>query len=100
MELSITRIGNSDGIIFPKALMKRLCLHRSDVLVVDDNASVLTLRKKEKEYKYSGPNTGFFEALSKRGSIDESWGGDKTSEEYLAELRKFLPEKEIGEGLK
>lgn len=95
MEVNIVRIGNSDGIVIPKSLMKRFSLKRSDVLVVDETAPVLTLTKRVEPMKYEGPNKGFFAGLSYHDSDDTSWGGNVSSEDYLAELRKSEPEKEI-----
>lgn len=95
MEVNIVRIGNSDGIVIPKSVMKRFSLRRSDVLVVDETSPVLTLTKKVEPVKYEGPNKGFFAGLSYHTSKDDSWGGNASSEDYLAELRRLEPEKEI-----
>lgn len=95
MEVNIVRIGNSDGIVIPKSVMKRYSLKRSDVLVVDESSPVLTLTKKARAEKYEGPNKGFFAKLSYHTSGDDSWGGNISSEDYLAGIRESEPEKEI-----
>lgn len=95
MEVNIVRIGNSNGIIIPKALMDRFSLKREDILVVDESAPVLTLTKKRKATEYEGPNTGFFAKLAYHNSGDDTWGGDISSEEYLSSIRENEPEKEI-----
>ena len=68
MELNIIPIGNSEGIILPKALMKRFYLKRGDVLLVSEDDVDLTLSKKEKEIDMS-----FFAELP---SVPEAYGGD------------------------
>jgi len=99
MELTITRIGNSDGIILSKSFMKKHALRRADVLVVDENSPDILLRKKVSVNEYAGPNTGFFSALAYHETADDtSWGGDLSSEDYLAGIRVNEPEKEILEG--
>ena len=95
MEINIVRIGNSDGIIIPKSIMKRFSLKRSDVLVVDESSPVLTFSKKAEPMQYEGPNKGFFAQLSYHTDNDDSWGGALSSEEYLSELRSSEPEKDI-----
>lgn len=95
MEVNIVRIGNSDGIIIPKSLMKRFSLKRSDVLVVDESSPVLTFAKKTESEKYEGPNKGFFAQLAYHTANDDSWGGESSSEDYLSELRSSEPEKEV-----
>lgn len=95
MEVNIVKIGNSDGIVIPKALMKRFSLKRADVLVVDEASPVLTLTKKAEPMKYEGPNKGFFAGLSYHSPKDNSWGGNVSSEDYLAALRESEPEKDI-----
>lgn len=97
MEISISRVGNSDGIILPKALMKRFSLKRSDVLVVDEDAPDLLLRKKTVVRTYEGPNKGFFAPLAREDGENDAWGGEMSSAEYLAELRKNEPETELME---
>ena len=95
MEVNIVRIGNSDGIIIPKSLMTRFSLKRSDVLVIDETSPEFTLSKKEKAMEYEGPNKGFFAQLAYNTPNDDRWGGEMSSEEYLFELRKDEPEKEV-----
>ena len=46
MELNIIPIGNSDGIILPKSLMKKFSLKRHDVLVIPDDSPCLEFHKK------------------------------------------------------
>lgn len=96
MKVNIVRIGNSNGIILPKAIMSRYSLKRDDVLIVDDTQPVLTFRKEE-DIKYEGPNTGFFKALSYHSGDDGTWGGVMDSKTYLESLRKGEPEKDITE---
>ena len=73
--------------------MKRYCLKRSDVLVVDESSPVFTLAKKAKTEKYEGPNKGFFAKLSYHTADDDSWGGNVSSEDYLAGIRESELEK-------
>jgi len=99
MELTITRIGNSDGIILSKAFMKKHSLRRADVLVVDEDSPDIVLKKKTPAIEYAGPNTGFFSALAHHDTADDtSWGGVLSSEDYLAGIRADEAEKEIQEG--
>ncbi len=78
MELSIIPIGNSEGIILPKALMKRFSLKRGDVLLVSEDDVELTLSKKEKETDMS-----FFAELP---PAPEAYGGD--TDAYLEAMEE------------
>jgi len=99
MEVTISRIGNSDGIVIPKAVMKRLSLHRSDILVIDEESSDLVLKKKRRVNEYHGVNTGIFARLAEIEALEDAWGGNVSSEEYLKNLRRNDVEKDIQEGL-
>lgn len=94
MEVCITRIGNSDGIILPKSIMKKFALHRSDVLVIDEDALTLSFEKKRTETPFSGPNTGFFAPLAHLADDSEAWGGDIPVDEYFASLREGIVDEE------
>lgn len=94
MEVSITRIGNSDGIILPKSVMKKYALHRSDILVIDEDALTLSFKKKRKDAPFTGPNTGFFAPLAHLSDDRDAWGGDIPVEEYVASLREGIADEE------
>lgn len=78
MELNIIPVGNSDGIILPKALMKRFSLKRGDVLLVSEDGVDLTFSKKEKETDIS-----FFAELP---PVPDAYGGD--TDAYLEAMEE------------
>lgn len=99
MEVTVSKIGNSYGIILPKALMNRLSLHKADILVVDEDSSDLLMKKKGPEYMYEGPNAGFFAPLASMIGNEEIFGGDVPSEDYVSSLREGAVEDDIIESL-
>lgn len=78
MELTIIPVGNSDGIILPKTLMKRFSLKRGDSLLVSEDGIELTFTKKEE-----GIDMSFFAELP---PVPDAYGGDTAS--YLEAMEE------------
>ncbi len=63
MEQTVIQIGNSDGIIFPKQLMKALNLKRGEKVVsekADDDQGFVVRTTKRKKVKYTSSVTPEF----------------------------------------
>lgn len=79
MELNIIPIGNSNGVILPKKLMKKFNLNCYDTLIIQDSSLDLCFKKKEDKKE----DMSFFSSLP---ICKEAYGGD--TEKYLEAIEE------------
>lgn len=65
MERKVTRIGNSYGITFPNALLKRLGLSHGDHVYIEERDGEIVIRKSRKVQLPKGISPDFFDVLER-----------------------------------